>query len=422
MLRTLYTLLLCLLLPVIVLRLLWRSKGNADYRKRIGERFARVPKRQSEKPCIWVHAVSVGEVIACVPLVKELQVRYPDTDICITTTTPTGSERVRAAFGNSVFHYYLPYDLPSFNRYFIRQINPQMLLIMETELWPNLLQQCQGLGITTVLANARLSNKSAKRYAKLYYLSKPMFAALDFVAAQSNADAKRMVLLGAKPENVFVTGSIKFDINIDIEQLQKRDKLVDDLQLGDRKVAIFASTHPGEDELLMPIAKRLNQLDENFLALVVPRHLERFEPVYQLCQRHHLRVKKISEGGPVGDAQILLGDTIGDMLTFYGVANIAVIGGTFILHGGHNFLEAAAWQLPILSGKSVYNFQNIAHQLQKAGALKVVQDHYALERVLESWLEDDAAFLAMGLHAKEVFNANQGALDKLLTLVCPKID
>ena len=416
--RTLYTFIFCLLLPLAIVRLFWRSRGNSHYRKRIAERFSFIPKRQGDQPCIWIHAVSVGEVIAATPMVKQLMLKYPHIDICVTTTTPTGSDRVRAALGFQVYHYYLPYDVPSFYARFIKQIQPSMLIIMETELWPNLIFGCKDQGIDVLLANGRLSNKSAKGYAKLDWISRPLFGALSFVAAQSSADAKRFKLLGVDAEKVINTGNIKFDISLDDSVFERQFELANQLQLDGRKVAIFASTHLGEDEKVIPMVKRLHQLYPEFVALIVPRHLERFGTVYDYSLQHGLKTIKITDMQPTTqDTQVIIGDTMGDMLAFYGLVDIAFIGGTLVLHGGHNYLEAAAWGLPLISGKSVRNFQAIAHQLQKADALNVVEDCYELERNLEAWLSGDTRFSQMGMNAKKSFDNTHGALQHLLNVI-----
>ena len=224
-LRTFYTVLFLHLLPLLVLRLYWRGRKAPAYKERIAERFALIPKRRGDQPLIWVHAVSVGESIAATPMIKKLQQQYPDHQFCITTTTPTGSERVIAAFGDTVLHYYLPYDLPSLMAKFIAQIRPDLLIIMETELWPNLLAICKEKGVPSLLANGRMSQKSAKGYQRFASLTAPMLASLDAIAAQSEADAQRFLTLGARKTAVINTGSIKFDIQLDDAVEQRKQVL-----------------------------------------------------------------------------------------------------------------------------------------------------------------------------------------------------
>jgi 3-deoxy-D-manno-octulosonic-acid transferase len=377
-----------------------------------------VPSRRSEKTLIWVHAVSVGEVIAATPMVKRLQLQYPNYEFCITTTTPTGSERVRVAFGNEVLHYYLPYDLPSLLTFFIRAIKPKMLIVMETELWPNVIEVCSQKNIPIVLANGRMSKSSARGYKKLSWLTEPMFSKINFIAAQSKMDAERFIYLGAHRSRVQITGSVKFDTEIDEMVIARRDVLLRQLQCEDRKVVVFASTHPGEDEQILPMIKRLSHISPEFLAIVVPRHPERFNDVAHIAEQLHIAYVRLSSGEPcVNGTQMILGDTMGDMLALYGLADVAFVGGTLVTHGGHNFLEAAAWELPILSGPSLYNFQDIAKLLIKSGGLIVMHDHLDIERNLQLWLSGRLDFSSMGKASKKVLLANRGALDNLMAVL-----
>ncbi len=396
----------------------WRSLKAPSYRLRMKERFALVPPRRTTNPLIWVHAVSVGEVIAATPMIKQLQLKYPDYQFCITTTTPTGSERVRAAFGETILHYYLPYDLPSLITFFIRAIKPRLLIVMETELWPNVIATCKDKNIPVVLANGRMSKRSAKGYKKLSWLTAPMLQMIDIIAAQSKMDAERFIYLGANRDQVKITGSVKFDVAIDDEIEKRTRSLGDQLQCHDRKVVIFASTHPGEDEQILPMIKRLHHFSPEFLAIVVPRHPERFDVVEQIASQLHVSTIRLSKGIACGKTtQMVLGDTMGDMLALYGLADVAFIGGSLITHGGHNFLEAAAWGLPILTGPSVFNFQDIAKMLIKEGGLKQLHDHFDLERTLQTWLVGELNLSEVGIAAKKVLVNNQGTLAKLLDLI-----
>ncbi len=420
--QVLYTLIYLHLLPFIVLRLLWRAQKAPAYARRINERFARVPQRKDAAPLIWVHAVSVGEVIAAIPLVKQLQSQYPEHKICITTTTPTGSDRVKAAFADSVLHYYLPYDVPSLCAVFIRAIKPEALIIMETELWPNLLQVCSDQKIPVILANGRMSERSARGYRRFSALTRPMLQRLSFIAAQSEQDAQRFIALGADKSKVLVTGSIKFDIQLTDVVEQRLVELKQQLQWHDKKRAcvVFASTHPSEDEQILPMVKKLSQQYPQLLAFIVPRHPERFPVVADLAKQHGLHTVRVSEQQAIGDAtQLLLGDTMGDMLAFYGLADVAFIGGSLIKHGGHNMLEAAVWRLPILSGQHVFNFQSVADNLQQAGALQLLADIDGLEKVLADYLSGKEGFAGMGDKAADVLEENQGGLEYLLQSLEP---
>lgn len=417
-LRTLYTIIYLHLLPLFVLRLYWRSLKAPAYRLRIKERFALVPPRKTANPLIWVHAVSVGEVIAATPIIKQMMLKHPDFCFCMTTTTPTGSERVRAAFGETVLHYYMPYDLPSLVTFFIRAIKPKLLVIMETELWPNIIATCHERNIPVVLANGRMSKASAKGYKKLSLLTAPMLRNIELIAAQSKMDAERFVYLGAAREKVVITGSVKFDVVIDDAIRERSQFLRDQLSLRQRKIVIFASTHPGEDEQILPMIKRLHHLSTDFLAIIVPRHPERFAVVAQIAQKLHIATVHLSKGESCDySTQLVLGDTMGDMLALYGLADVAFVGGSLINHGGHNFLEAAAWGLPILTGPSSYNFQDIARLLVREGGMKQLHDHFDLERTLQAWLEGSLNLAETGYAARKVLSNNQGTLAKLLASI-----
>lgn len=415
--RILYTLLFIHLLPIMVLRLFIRARKAPAYAKRIGERFALIPHRKDKAPLIWVHAVSVGEVIAAVPMVQALKAQYPDYQLCITTTTPTGSERVKAAFADSVLHYYLPYDLPSLQMVFIRAIRPSLLIIMETELWPNLLAVCEFKKIPTVLANGRMSARSAKGYQRFSALTQPMVKSLSVIAAQGPQDAERFIALGAKAKQVHVTGSIKFDIAISDAVMARRDQLAQQLSLTGRRVCVFASTHPGEDERLLPMIKCLTEKHPSVLAIVVPRHPERFAAVKSLADKQALRWISVSDKQQVTAAtQLVVGDTMGDMLAIYGLAEVAFIGGSLIPHGGHNMLEAALWGIPIISGESVFNFQAVVEMLQSANAITLVANEMALQQMLEAAITSHP-LQATGQAAKRVLLENQGALNRLIALI-----
>ena len=416
--RILYTVLYLHLLPFVILRLFWRSLKAPGYRKRIGERFAGIPTRKSDQPLLWVHAVSVGESIAATPMVKRWMEQHPQWQVCITTTTPTGSDRVKAAFGDSVLHYYLPYDVPSMMMRFLQRLNPSALVIMETELWPNLLAVCEQKKLPTLLINGRMSERSCRGYQKLSALTQPMFKQLTAIAAQSEQDAERFIALGAPSATVDVTGSIKFDVHISDAVHARCDALQRQLQINGRRVLVFASTHPGEDEQLVPVIQRIHQRDPSFLAIIVPRHPERFSTVYSLCEKHRLNVVKLTEERIISrDTSVVLGDTMGDMLAIYGLADACLVGGSLINHGGHNFLEPAAWGIPIFTGPHVFNFQAIADQLSQAKGLVMVDDHYAVERLLIEWLEAPEHYLSVGSAAKTVLENNRGALDKAISLI-----
>jgi 3-deoxy-D-manno-octulosonic-acid transferase len=420
--RFFYNLLLHLGLPLLVLRLLWRGWQAPAYRQRIAERFAfDLPAVQPGG--IWLHAVSVGESIAAAPLVRELLLRYPELPITITCMTPTGSERIRALFCQGEFaarvqHCYLPYDLPCAAARFIARLQPKLALIMETELWPNHIHQCALRGIPVVLANARLSERSARGYARLAKLTAPMLAELSLIAAQTTVEAQRFIDLGARPECVTVTGSIKFDLHLDAQLLPRAHALRAQWQAEQRPVWIAASTHAGEDEIVLAAHRQLLLRYPQALLILVPRHPERFASVFELCQKQGFTTCRRSlTQAPDASTSVLLGDTMGELLFLYALADAALVGGSLVANGGHNLLEPAALGVPVLSGPHLFNFSEIAGLLRTAGALQEVVDASTLANALgELWQQPDRA-LMMSAAGLAVVRANQGALERLLLAV-----
>ena len=293
--RLLYTLLLHLALPLIALRLALRARKAPAYARRINERFS-LGLPAMKPGGIWVHAVSVGESIAAAPMIRALQAHYPDLPITVTCMTPTGSERIQALFGESVQHCYLPYDLPWAAARFLDRVQPRLAAVMETELWPNHIHQCAKRGIPVALANARLSERSARGYARFGKLTAPMLAELSLIAVQTQAEAQRFLDLGARPGCVEVTGSIKFDLKIDAELPQRADALRQQWQATTRPVWIAASTHAGEDEIILAAHRQLLSNHPDALLILVPRHPERFNSVNELCLSQGLPTRRRSTG------------------------------------------------------------------------------------------------------------------------------
>lgn len=413
--RRLYTLLLYLALPLVLLRLLWRSLRAPAYRRRWAERFG-VFAPPPGWGGLWIHAVSVGEVQAVLPLVRRLLAEHPDLPICVTTTTPTGSARVVEQLGEQVFHVYFPYDLPLALTAFLRRVRPRVLLMVETEIWPNLLAACQRHRVHTLLANARLSARSARRYARLGGFARETFARIDRVAAQSAADAQRFEDLGVPAARVQVTGSIKFDMRIPAsleEQVQVLRR-----QWGGRPVWVAGSTHEGEDErVLFAHIKVLSRFPDALLILV-PRHPERFDRVAGLCRRERLAVARRSRPGDyAGNTQVYLGDTMGELPVLLGSADVAFIGGSLVQVGGHNMLEAAAQGVPVCFGPHVFNFAAISQLLLDEGAACLVHDENELGAQVIDWFADAARRAEAGENGRRVVAENRGALDRLLALI-----
>ncbi|MBN6772916.1 lipid IV(A) 3-deoxy-D-manno-octulosonic acid transferase [Pseudomonas granadensis] len=414
--RTLYTALFYLGLPLVAIRLWLRARKAPAYAKRIGERFScNMPTLQPGG--IWVHAVSVGESIAAAPMIRALLQRYPQLPITVTCMTPTGSERIQALFANEprIQHCYLPYDLPCAAARFLDRVQPKLAVIMETELWPNHIHQCAKRGISVALANGRLSERSAKGYGRFSKLTAPMLAEMSLFAVQTEAEAQRFRDLGARPETVEVTGSIKFDLTIDPQLLQRAAELRSQWQAQDRPVWIAASTHEGEDEVVLDAHRRLLANHPDALLILVPRHPERFNAVFELCQRDGFATVRRSTGTIV-DAQtsVLLGDTMGELLFLYALADSAFVGGSLVPNGGHNLLEPAALAKPVLSGPHLFNFLDIAAQLREAGALAEVDDAEGLAVEVQRLFELPRDAQRMAEAGLAVMRRNQGALQRLL--------
>ena len=411
-----YSFLLHLLLPFVLLRLLWRSRRAPAYRRRLGERFgffegAPLPGG------IWIHAVSVGEVQAIAPLVRQLRKRHPDLSISLTTSTPTGSERVRALFGREVFHVYFPWDLPWSLRRFLDRIQPALLVMVETEIWPNLLAACQAREIATLLANGRLSERSARGYARLGGFGRRVLARIGAVAAQSAADAERFIDLGVPAERVKITGSIKFDMRIPAS-VQEQAQVMKRLLGEDRPVWIAASTHEGEEEQVLEAHRAVLERHPGALLLLVPRHPERFDQVAALVRRRGFSLARRSRMEP-GSAgfQVFLVDTMGELPLFLGVADLAFIGGSLVPTGGHNMLEAAAQGVPVVFGPHVFNFTAISGLLLEKEAAAQVGDAAELAGRVTAWLGDASERSRVGENGRRVVEENRGALERLEEMV-----
>ena len=412
--RALYSLLFHLLLPIIAGRLVWRAWRAPAYGRRIGERFA-LGLPAMRKDGIWVHAVSLGESIAAAPLIRELLVRYPGLPITVTSMTPTGSERIQALFGDKIQHCYLPYDLSWACARFFRHIQPRLALIMETELWPNHIHQCAKRGVPVVLANARLSERSARGYARFAKLTAPMLAELSLIAAQTEAEAERFRQLGARPGCVEVTGSIKFDLSVDAQLQVRASQLRDTWGARQRPVWIAARTHAGEDEIILAAHRQLLASFPQALLILVPRHPERFASVFELCKREGFAsVRRSLDEAVTADTQVLLGDTLGELLFLYALADLAFVGGSLVANGGHNLLEPAALGKPVLSGPHLFNFLEIAALLREAQALREVADAGQLAAALQQLWQQPEQQAAMRAGGLGVMQANQGALARLL--------
>lgn len=372
--RIIYTALLALASPFLLLGL-YKSKPNKPkFGGRWKEHFGITPQLKTHQRPIWIHAVSVGESIAATPLIKELKQQYPEQPIVVTTTTSTGAEQI-AKLGDLVEHRYMPIDFGFAVKSFLKAIQPEKMLIIETELWPNTLNVVKQANVPITVVNARLSEKSCKNYAKVQWLFNQLHPCLTQVLCQTDSDAERFERLGVNKEKLSVTGSIKFDIQIS-DHVKQQGKALR-AQLGkDRPVWIAASTHKGEDEQVLEAHKQILESHPNALLILVPRHPERFDDVFALCKKQGFETVRRTEKQPAENTtQIYLGDTMGEMLVLIGAADICFMGGSLIGDkvGGHNVLEPAALGVPVITGPSYYNFTEIVNLLKKTF---VLQYHY----------------------------------------------
>ena len=417
---TLYTVLLYLIQPLIWLRLWLRGRKAPAYRKRWAERYGYCAGKVKPDG-ILLHSVSVGETLAAVPLVRALRHRYPSMPITVTTMTPTGSERAASAFGKDVHHVYLPYDLPGSMNRFLDNVKPRLVIIMETELWPNMIALLHERKIPLVIANARLSERSAKGYKKLGKFMQRLLQRITLIAAQNQEDGERFISLGLKRSQLTVTGSLKFDISVTPE-LAARAITLRRQWAPRRPVWIATSTHEGEESIILAAHRKLLARFPNLLLILVPRHPERFSTAREMTQKAGLSFTLRSNGEiPSSSTQVVIGDTMGELMLLYGIADLAFVGGSLVDRGGHNPLEAAAHAIPVLMGPYTLNFKDICAKLEKADGLITVTDADSLDKEIGTLLTDEDYRLYYGRHAVEVLHQNQGALQRLLQLLEPHL-
>nr|WP_319555512.1 lipid IV(A) 3-deoxy-D-manno-octulosonic acid transferase [uncultured Vibrio sp.] len=377
--RLIYTLLLALASPILLFGL-YKSKPNKPkFGSRWKEHLGITPKLDTDQRPIWIHAVSVGESIAAAPLIKALKKQNPEQTILVTTTTSTGAEQV-AKLGDLVEHRYMPIDFSFAVKGFLKATNPKQMLIIETELWPNTLNTVHKAGIPITVVNARLSEKSCRNYAKVQPVFNLLHPKLTQVLCQTESDAERFSRLGVDSKKLSVTGSIKFDIQISDDVKAKGKELRS--ALGEqRPVWIAASTHKGEDEQVLNAHNKVLESYPDALLILVPRHPERFDSVFELCQNQGFQtVRRTSKSEVTESTKVYIGDTMGEMLTLIGAADVCFMGGSLIGDkvGGHNVLEPAALGVPVITGPSYYNFTEIVASLSQTGSLSIIENHTQL--------------------------------------------
>lgn len=418
--RLLYIALTYLLLPVYALYWFFRGFSNRMYWDRIGQRFG-LGFPELRGGSIWLHAVSVGEVQAAVPLVRELQRRFPERHILVTTVTPTGAERVRLNFGNRVTHCYLPFETPNAVTNFFDSVKPDLALVMETEIWPNLYHECGQRKVPLVLVSARISPTSVKSYRKFLPLFRETLSHGIVIAAQSDMDAERFRSLGAAAERTWVTGNIKFDFEVPPDLLGKGLQFRRDNFEG-RPVWVAASTHDREEEQVLYAHGKVLERFPNALLILVPRHPERFAAVRTMLHRSGQNfIARTDEQPCTSDNNVFLGDTMGEVPLFYAAANVAFVGGTLVPVGGHNLLEPAALSRPVVTGPYLFNTPDIADKFETLGASVTVNTAGQLGRAVADLFADPETAADIGRRGSELVAQNKGSLDRLLRLIEPLI-
>ncbi len=419
-LRGLYSAALYLLLPITVYHLIWRGFRQRAYLLRWDERYARYRNAPPGDEHLWIHAVSVGEVNAAAPLVNALLRDHPQHRILITTITPTGSERVAALWGDRVAHVYLPYDITGAVARFLRHFRPSIALIVETELWPNLLFACRDHDVPAYLVNARLSERSLRGYRALRPLVGRALRTMRAVAAQSDADGARFLRLGARADQVIVCGNLKFDTRVDpaIDTFAQEFRT----RVAGRPVWIAASTHPDEEALVLAIDRHLRTRWPDLLMLWAPRHPERFRPATQLAIDTGLQVatRRLTRLPDRDDAVFVI-DTLGELMSFYACADVAFVGGSLQPVGGHNLLEPAAVGTAIVTGPHLHNFNDIAEQLSGAHALRIGSDVVAVAAKIESLLAHPEERRRMAEAGRSLVEQGGGALRRTLILIADSL-
>ena len=418
--RAFYSCVFYLLIPFVLLRLIWRSFKAPAYRDRWRERLGFYSKKFPQG-VIWFHAVSVGEAEALFPLVRQIQKQHPDEKLLITTTTPTGSARVKAAMQETLAHVYLPYDIPCAVKRFMLCFKPKLAVIMETEIWPNLFAYCGENDIPLYIINARLSEKSSRGYQKIPALISPALAQASLIATQTQADANRFIAIGAESEKVKTVGNIKFDIEIPqtlIEQgLQLRAGL-----FNARFVWLIASTHKDEEVIFLRIYKAIKQEIPELLLVIVPRHPERFADVKKLCEQQLLNVVMRTAGEGINtQTDVYLADTMGELKMLYAASDTAFVGGSMVPAGGHNILEAAAIGAPVMFGPYMANFKEIAAAaLNQHVAIQCQNEEEIVNKILELY-KQPAYREALAKTGKAFVAQNQGAIARICEILTQTI-
>jgi 3-deoxy-D-manno-octulosonic-acid transferase len=414
--RKYYSLLVCPATPLVLLYLAYRGLRDRDYLKRWPERFAFFDAAESAGSIV-VHAASMGEVNVAEPLLRELGTLFPNYPLCITTVTPTGSGRVRALFADRVYHVYAPWDLPGAVKRFFDRVRPHLLIVVETEIWPNLYHEAHSRGIPIIMVNARISERSIGSYRRFRHLTADALGVVSIVAAQSECDAARFIEIGAEKNRVSVTGNLKYDVKLAPELLEKGGSL----RLGwglDRPVLTAGSTHEGDEGPLLEAFTGVLKAFPNALLVLVPRHPERFVRAAQLARSAGLRVSLLSEGARCPrETQCLVIDSMGVLLQYYAACDVAFVGGSMTAIGGQNMLEPAALGKPVVAGPHTFNFSDIMQQLIEVRGALQVRDAQELEAAVRRLFGESLLRDQMGHAGLDLVNSGKGALQRTLDLI-----
>lgn len=415
--RWLYTLLLHIALPFVCLRLVWLGLRNHAYLERWRERFGSVAWPDQAARVICIHAVSVGEVLSSGPLIQRLRSAFPGVLFLVTTVTPTGAEMVCTRFDAEVQHAYFPYDLPWAVARFLARVRPQMVVVMETEIWPNFYAACHNAGIPLVMVNARVSPRSFSGYTRFARLTAAALSCVTFVAAQTRSDADRFQKLGVPAGRLGVFGNLKFDIQVSLS-INEQGQALRRVFSNDRLIWVAASTHEGEEAILLEAFALVLRAFPECLLLLAPRHPERFDDVAALCNAAGFRVIRRSERRPPSvESQVFVLDSLGELLPYYACSDLAFVGGSLVSEGGHNLLEPASLGVPLLTGPHTFNFTEIMSLLAAADAVYVVRDAPEIAARVVELLGDANLRHAMGEGARRIFDNNKGAADSVVQLL-----
>ena len=417
MLRVLYTALVYASAPVALAFTAARGLRDPAYRDRLAERLG-YTRLQPGSGAIWIHAVSVGEVQAAAALVRALRAQHPQRSLLVTTATPTGAQRVRSLFGGTVQHAYLPYDLPGAVRRFLDTVQPAIAIVMEREIWPNLFRECRRREIPVVLASARISERSAARHRRLGALFRDALRNVT-VAAQTPLDADRYRAIGADPAHLHVTGNVKFDLDV-APEVREAGESLRAAQFPGRPVWIAGSTHAGEEDIVLEAHRAIRVSRPDALLILVPRHPNRFEEVRAWLRSDRAVFAARSAGERANDStEVLLADTLGELLMLYAAADVAFVGGSLVPIGGHNLLEPAALSKPIVTGPHNFNGQDIALMFMESGAAIEVRDAAGLAAAVLDLEAHPARRAELGARGRALLDSNRGALRRLLQVIQP---